>query len=202
VVMQDNKVDESVTREQADENALEPLISLATALLDLDKIKIVAVLANGPANRMDMAMATGLSHRELIRLLDGLQSFGLVKLEEPAPRDPDHYSRYELNQQAFTAARRAMGKYKGVRKRPSDSRELTLDTFMPDGKLRSLPMKHSQIVVILEEIARQFEPEKQYSEREVNAILEEINEDYCTTRRSLVDYGYLSRKDGVYTKNG
>jgi hypothetical protein len=202
VVMQDNKVDESVTRDQADENALEPLISLATALLDLDKIRIVAVLANGPANRMDMAEATGLSHRELIRLLDGLQSFGLVKLEEPAPRDPDHYSRYELNQQAFTAARRAMGKYKGVRKRPSDSRELILDTFMPDGKIRVLPLKQNQIVVILEEVAQRFELEKQYTEREVNAVLEGISEDYASLRRYLVDYGYLSRtRDGsVYQK--
>ena len=90
-----------------------------------------------------------------------------------------------------------MGKYKGVRKRPSDSREMTLETFMPGGKLSAMPLKQSQIVVILEEIARKFEPEKQYTEREVNVILEEINEDYCTTRRYLVDYGYLSRtRDG------
>lgn len=202
MVMQADKMGESAVAEQTEENMLEPLISLASALLDLEKLRVIAALANGPANRMEMAEATGLSHRDLVRLLDGLQSFGLVKLSEPAPRDPDPYSRYELNQQAFAAARKALGKYKGVRKRPSDSREFTLDTFMPDGKLRAMPLKQSQVVVILDEIARRFEPEKPYDEREVNAILEEINEDYCTTRRALVDYGYLSRKDGVYKKNG
>ena len=77
------------------------MISLATALLDLDRLRVAAVLANGPANRMEMAEATGLSHRDLLRLLDSLQSFGLVKLQEPAPRDPDHYSRYELEPAGF-----------------------------------------------------------------------------------------------------
>jgi len=203
VITQDDKVGESAPVEQAEENVLEPLISLASALLDLEKLKVAAVLANGPANRMEMAAATGLSHRDLLRLLDGLQSFGLVKLSEPAPRDPDAYTRYELDLQAFSAARRALGKYKGVRKRPSDSREMTIETFMPGGQLSSMPLKQGQIVVILEEIARSFELDRQYTEREVNMILEETTEDYVTVRRCLVDYGYLARtRDGsVYWKS-
>ena len=202
MVMEDGTVDESATEIQADENALEPLISLATALLDLDRLRVAAVLASGPANRMEMEKATGLSHRDLLRLLDSLQSFELVKLQDPAPRDPDAYSRYELNQQAFSAARKAMGKYKGVRKRPSDSREMTLATFLPDGKLSAMPLKNSQIVVILDEVARKFEAEKKYTEREVNTILEEVTGDFATIRRYLVDYGYLTRtRDGsVYQR--
>jgi len=201
--MQDDKVDESAPGEQADENALEPLISLASAFLDLDRLRVAAVLANGPANRMELEAATGISHRDLLRLLDNLQGFGIVKLKEPAPRDPDHYSLYELDLDTFSAARKAMGKYKGVRKRPSDSREMTIETFMPGGKLHSMPLKQGQIVIILEEFARRFEPDRQYTEREVNAILEEATEDFATVRRFLVDYGYLTRtRDGsVYRKS-
>ncbi|MEO8285403.1 MAG: DUF2087 domain-containing protein [Chloroflexota bacterium] len=202
MISQSEKAGESADNVQAEENVLEPLISLASALLDLDRLRVAALLVNGPANRMEMAEATGLSHRDLLRQLDGLQNFGLVKLQEPAPREPDAYSRYELNMDAFKAARQAMGKYKGVRKRPSDSREMTLATFMPDGKLNTMPLKQSQIVTILDEIARKFEPEKQYTERQVNVILTDINEDYCLTRRYLVDYGYLSREKGIYRRNG
>jgi hypothetical protein len=196
-------VDESAPAEQSDENALEPLISLASAFLDLDRLRVAAVLANAPANRMELEAATGLSHRDLLRLLDSLQSFGLVKLQDPAPRDPDHYSPYQLDLDTFSAARRAMGKYRGVRKRPSDSREMTLETFMPGGKLRTMPLKQSQIVVILDEMARMFEPDRQYTERQVNDILGEATEnDYATVRRYLIDYGYLTRtRDGsVYQK--
>lgn len=180
---------------------IEPLISLASALLDTDRVRIVAALVGEPANRMKLTELTGLSTKELLRQLGILQYFRLVRLEEPVPRRPDAYSRYELNMEAFRAARQAMGKYKGVKPRPTDARELVLETFMPGGKLAALPRKNDQIVVILTEIARKFETEKQYTEREVNVILEEVDEDYCTLRRCLVDYGYLSRAAGIYTKN-
>lgn len=184
-----------------DDSAIEPLIALASALLDTDRLRIAAILVHHPANRMELSEATGLTHRELLRQLDNLQSFGIVRLQEPAPREPDHYSLYELNMEAFRAARQAMGKHKGVRKRPTDPRLMILETFMPDGKLRAIPLKQNQIVIILDEIAHKFDPEKQYAEREVNVILEDINEDYCTLRRYLVDYGYLSRHKGIYKKN-
>jgi hypothetical protein len=190
---------------QADDNsdALQPLMALATALLDTDRLRIAGLLAGGPANPMQLEQATGISHRDLLRHLDSLQNFGIVKLQDPAPRDPDHYSPYELNAATFKAARQAMGKYKGVRKRPTDSRELTLETFMPDGKLTAFPLKQSQILVILDATAARFEPDKQYTEREVNMILAGTTDDFATLRRYLVDYGYLSRtSDGsVYHKN-
>ena len=202
--MADNEGKENSTT-QADDNsdALQPLMALATALLDTDRLRIAGLLASGPANPMQLEQATGISHRDLLRHLDSLQNFGIVKLQDPAPRDPDHYSPYELNAATFKAARQAMGKYKGVRKRPTDSRELTLETFMPDGKLTAFPLKQSQILVILDTVAARFESEKQYTEREVNVILAEISDDFATLRRYLVDYGYLSRtSDGsVYHKN-
>jgi len=200
----DNEGKENSTT-QADDNsdALQPLMALATTLLDTDRLRIAGLLASGPANPMQLEQATGISHRDLLRHLDSLQNFGIVKLQDPAPRDPDHYSPYELNAATFKAARQAMGKYKGVRKRPTDSRELTLETFMPDGKLTAFPLKQSQILVILDTVAARFESEKQYTEREINAILAEISDDFATLRRYLVDYGYLSRtSDGsVYHKN-
>lgn len=203
MTMSEEKVDQLPP--QADDlEAIQPLIALASALLDNDRLRIAGLLAGGPANRMEMAQATSLSHKELVRHLDSLQSFGVVKLQEPAPRDPDAYSRYELNAETFRAARQAMGKFKGVRKRPSDSRLMTLETFMPDGKLSAMPLKQPQIVIILDEISLRFDSEKQYSERDINVILKDISEDdYATIRRYLVDYGYLTRtRDGsVYRKN-
>jgi hypothetical protein len=202
--MQSDELKENNVAQVEDEaDALQPLIALATALLDTDRLRIAGVLANGPSNRMDLERATGIPHRELLRHLDSLQSFGIIKLQDPAPRDPDHYSPYELNAATFRAARQAMGKYKGVRKRPTDSRELTLETFMPDGKLTAFPLKQAQLLVILDTVSAQFDAEKQYTERQVNAVLAEITDDFATLRRDLVDYGYLSRtSDGsVYHKN-
>ncbi len=182
-----------------EEDALQPLIAVAGALLDLDRIRIVAALANGPANRMQLHEATGLAHRDLLRHVDNMQLVGLVKTVGEV-RQPDVYTPYELDLKVFSEARKAMGKYKGVKPRPSDARELVIETFLRGGKLSAFPKKQEQIVIILEEVARKFEPGKQYPERDVNVILEEVNEDYCTLRRYLVDYGYLNRSGGVYLK--
>jgi len=183
------------------ENALEPLVALANGLFDLDRLRIAALLSSRPANRMELSEAIGLPQRELLRQLGLLEYFGLVKLQEPAPRQPDQYSPYVLDEEAFRAARQAMGKYRGRKPRPTDAREMTLETFMPGGKLYALPRKHEQLITILTEIAQKFDTERQYKEQEVNVILEEVNEDYCTLRRCLVDYGYLSRSGGVYVRN-
>ena len=169
--------------------------------MDVDRLKLAALLAEGPANRMKLAEATGLSHKELLRQLGLLQYFGLVRLSEPVPRTPDPYSPYELAPEAFRAARQAMGKYKGRKPRPTDARLMTLETFMPGGKITAFPKKHEQMVVLMDEVARKFEPDREYKEKEVNVILEDVNEDYCTIRRTLVEYGYLSRHKGIYTKN-
>ncbi|HKP51984.1 MAG TPA: DUF2087 domain-containing protein [Chloroflexia bacterium] len=201
--MIDNKIPSEAAPAEApaDENVVEPLVSLASAFMDVDRLKIAARLAEGPANRMQLAEATGLRHKDLLRQLGLLQYFGVVRLSEPAPRSPDHYSPYELADEAFRAARQAMGKYKGRKPRPTDARLMTLETFMPGGKLTAFPKKHDQMVVLMDEIARKFEPDREYKEKEVNVILEDVNEDYCTIRRILVDYGYLSRHKGIYTKN-
>lgn len=189
------------TDDAPEENVLEPLIALANGLFDTDRLRIAAVLVGRPANRMQLAEATGLPQRELLRQLGLLQYFGLVKLQEPAPRHPDQYSPFVLDEEAFRAARQAMGKYRGRKPRPTDPRQMILETFMPGGKLYAMPHKQEQVTTILSEIAQKFSMDKQYEEREVNVILEEVNEDYCTLRRYLVDYGYLSRSGGVYTKN-
>ena len=185
-----------------EEDVVQPLLSLGSALVDLDRLRIVARLVSGQANRVQLMEATHLPHKELLRQLGLLQYFGLVKYKEPAPRDPDMYTPMVLNQEAFRAAQQAMGKLRGRKPRPTDARQMTLETFMPDGKLSAFPRKQEQMLIILDEVAAKFETERQYKERDVNVILEEVNEDYCTLRRCLVDYGYLSRRGGVYTRNG
>lgn len=54
------------------------------------------------------------------------------------------------------------------------------------------------MAVLLELIAR-FEPRRRYPEKEVNAILRSVHDDFASLRRELVNVGYLEREDGVYT---
>lgn len=64
-------------------------------------------------------------------------------------------------------------------------------------RLKEIPSKLKRKLVILEELIKQFEAGKSYSEQEVNQVLQTFNEDYALIRRLLVEQKYMNRtKDG------
>lgn len=63
--------------------------------------------------------------------------------------------------------------------------------------LKTFSRKEKKKVIILREIAQQFQSGRDYTEKEVNGVLKAIYEDYVTIRRYLVEYGFLKRtRDG------
>ena len=60
------------------------------------------------------------------------------------------------------------------------------------------PAQRKKKRIILEEIAKVFSPDKIYSEREVNLLIADFHDDFCTLRRDLISEGLMERKDGTY----
>jgi hypothetical protein len=60
-------------------------------------------------------------------------------------------------------------------------------------KLREFLTKEKKKIVILTRIVEEFERNKQYTEKEVNAILKPIYDDYAVIRRYLIEYGFMQR---------
>ena len=78
-------------------------------------------------------------------------------------------------------------------------RERVLRAFLgEDGRLLSMPAKHSKRLVVLDHVARVFEPGVRYPETEVNAMVRAFHDDVAMLRRYLVDEGFLDRDHGVY----
>jgi hypothetical protein len=64
----------------------------------------------------------------------------------------------------------------------------------PEGPLKTFDMKEKNRLAVLRQIAKRFEANSFYSEKEVNEILKNVYKDYITVRRYLVEYGFLDRK--------
>ena len=91
-----------------------------------------------------------------------------------------------------------------------------LRRFMSGGRLVAIPAARSKRQIVLDHLARAFEPGHRYPEREVNAVLRAFCEprpprrgeasgpppDHVTLRRYLVDEGFLSREGGLYWRSG
>jgi hypothetical protein len=84
--------------------------------------------------------------------------------------------------------------------RPED--RVVIERFMPNGRLEQMPAKRSRRLVVLDQVARTFEPGHRYPEREVNDMLRRFWPDHAALRRYLVDEGFLDRADSVYWRAG
>ena len=89
-----------------------------------------------------------------------------------------------------------------MKEEPSPSfRDEVLTKYMPEGHLLQWPSKFKRQYIIIEELAKRFEPGVEYTEREVDDMLKEIYpRDHCTMRRYLVDLRFVHRKDGIYRR--
>ncbi len=81
---------------------------------------------------------------------------------------------------------------------PDAFQQKVLASFIRRGRLKQIPAQQKKKQIVLEHIAREFEPGRRYDEREVNHILLDFNEDFASLRRFLIEFKYLERADGMY----
>ncbi|WP_420641197.1 metalloregulator ArsR/SmtB family transcription factor [Candidatus Leptofilum sp.] len=79
-------------------------------------------------------------------------------------------------------------------------KQKVLNTFFKRGRLIRLPAQLKKLQVILELIVQEFEPDREYTEKEVNFILLDFHEDVATLRRSLIDHSLMTRSGGIYRR--
>ena len=77
-------------------------------------------------------------------------------------------------------------------------RQRVLDTFLRQGRLVSIPAQHKKRQIILARLAEEFEPDRKYTEREVNQILVEFHDDVASLRRGLIEHKLMQRENGMY----
>lgn len=82
--------------------------------------------------------------------------------------------------------------------RDAEYRQRVVNTFFEYGKLKSIPAQRKKERIILEEISKAFEPGRIYSEREVNIIIADFHDDFCTIRRDMIGEKIMARENGKY----
>lgn len=61
--------------------------------------------------------------------------------------------------------------------------------------MKEFPAKEKKKLVVLRRLGALFAPKREYTEKEVNRLLERVCDDYVTIRRALIEYGFLDRKN-------
>jgi hypothetical protein len=171
-------------------------VSLLGHLADPHRLRVFsAVVLHGPATSADLAARAGVEESIALRILARLEAAGLVDRDGGA-----WVARPDVLRQAMADAAPAR---ETVDHGATDaSAAAVLRTFMPSGRLEQIPAARGKRLVVLDHVARVFEPGVRYPEREVSALLKAFHPDYAALRRYLVDEGFLSRDDGTYWRTG
>ncbi|MBO4653677.1 MAG: metalloregulator ArsR/SmtB family transcription factor [Lachnospiraceae bacterium] len=145
---------------------------------------------------------------ERLNLTPATISFHLKKLVEAGAvksRKEQYYTIYAINGDVFNVSILDILKEQSEEKQLLDERDeayrrKVIEAFFEYGKLKSIPSQRKKELIVLKEIAKAFEPGRDYTEREVNLVIAEYHDDFCTIRRDMIVERLLTRENGIYRK--
>ncbi len=143
---------------------------------------------------------------ERIGVTPATVSFHLKKLEDVGAvtsRKDQYYSMFSINNEVFNVAildilKEESEESRLQKEREENYRQKVIDSFFEYGKLKSIPSQRKKEKIVLEEIAKSFEAGRDYTEREINIIIADFNDDFCTIRRDMISEGILERENMIY----
>lgn len=119
-------------------------------------------------------------------------------------RREQYYTIYSIRRAAFEHTLSALLFETGEEHAAEEMREemyrrRVLKSFMPNGHCETMPAQVKKRLIIYREIYARFDPARTYTEKEVNEVIRQVYDDFCTVRRTMIGMGWMSRENGVYT---
>ncbi len=181
------------------------------ALADKQRLRIIGLLGNQERNVGEIAGLLGVTEPTVSHHLSKLHTAGILNLRQAGNQRFYKVNRKRLERTLQDAAQELPDMRFSRTNAPEfvsddtwideldgfdDEQRKVLRDYTHNGRIRQLPRKQIKLIVILDWISTQFESDRKYSEKEVNAIIEQYHPDYASIRRDLVDMGYLRRERG------
>lgn len=177
-------------------------IALFKALADKSRLQILKSLAledmfvERLAQRLDLTPATISFHLKKLAQAGAVSSY-----------KSQYYTMYALNREILNTGildliLEKSDEAETQAQRDAAYRQKVIDSFFEYGKLKSIPVQRKKERVILEFLAEKFEFGRIYTEREVNLIIADFHDDFCTLRRDMISEKLLDRnRDGYWRVN-
>lgn len=143
---------------------------------------------------------------ERLELTPSTVSFHLKKLSEigaVTSRKSQYYTVYSLKREIFEISildilRQQSEEADQQARRDAAYRQKVIDTFFIHGRLKAIPAQRKKERIVLEILVMAFAYDRLYTEREVNIILADFHDDFCTLRRDMVGERLLGRDSRGY----
>lgn len=169
------------------------LLDFVKAMADVDRLRIIGILAKGPASQSAIAGHLSMPLRDVVNHLAFLERIGIVTLIN----NLYELQAGELENLARAQLRDTKPEYVPAPGLDKKSRQVLASCLEADGTINHLPPQPGKLKIILEYLIQAFTPGVNYTEKEVNTIIRRFHVDVSGLRRDLVDAGLLDReRDG------
>lgn len=180
-------------------------LHLLKTVADKNRLTMIGLTAEGERTVGELADLLALSEPTISHHVSKLRGAGLLLLRmEGSQRfyrlNPERAAQFKAYAAEFDAlpaadAPPADNTWIEALDMPEADKQV-LRTYTVGGRLTQFPNREKRWLAILRWLATLFEPGVRYSEKEVNATLTRVHEDYALMRRDLVEYGFMRRARG------
>ena len=168
------------------------------ALADESRIKILDMVMKDELYVEAISEMLDLKPSTVSHHLKKLMAVGLV-----VSRKDQYYTLFSVNKELLNRSLLSFisteaEEVEKHKRKLEDYNEKVIKSFFKYGKLLSIPVQHKKRLIVLKEIVKSFDYGVVYEESQVNEIIKEFHEDFCTIRREMIESHLMKRENNLY----
>lgn len=165
-------------------------------LADETRLDILNILLKEDSYVEKLACELSLTQATICYHLKKMESAGIVNSSRT-----QYYIIYSLNREIFDKPLFELIKNdEEIVNTEEKYKKEVVTNYFKYGRLTQIPTQRKKREIVLGEILKQFEPDREYTEKEVNEVILRYHEDFCTIRRELIALGMMTRSNDIYKR--
>lgn len=171
-------------------------LELLKLLADETRLEILNILLKEESYVEKIACELSLTPATICYHLKKMESAGVVNCSRS-----QFYIIYSLNREIFDKPLyELIKKEEQVVDTEEKYKKEVISHFFKYGRLTQIPTQRKKREIVLAEILKQFDFDREYDEKEVNEIILRYHEDFCTIRREIIAFGMMTRDHEIYKR--
>ena len=171
-------------------------LELLKLLADETRLEILNILLKEESYVEKIACELSLTPATICYHLKKMESAGVVNCSRS-----QFYIIYSLNREIFNKPLyELIKKEEQVVDTEEKYKKEVISHFFKYGRLTQIPTQRKKREIVLAEILKQFDFDREYDEKEVNEIILRYHEDFCTIRREMIAFGMMTRDHEIYKR--
>lgn len=180
---------------------LDRIVNFHKTIGDKTRIKIIALLKDGPLHGQALAGKLGLTPPTISYHITKLREIDIISERRDKNTIYFHLNERKLENMATAILQIRGEKMETMQVSDEEKFKVIANFFAENGKLKSIPAQRKKKLIVLEHLVKGLKVGQIYQEKEINEYIKQFHEDYATIRREFIMCHFMNRENGEYELN-